>query len=111
MADTYFCGATAITLNALGSSQFPFQVVPPSGCVGMDLGWTSGGSAMILPNMVSGKTISGATSPASIPGYLIPTTYPYEIPGPAQFYLACGSSTAAVIGINFRFSAGGATLG
>lgn len=108
--DTFACGATKISLAALGASVFPTTITPPSGCVGVDLQWLSGGSAMILPNALSGKTISGATTPAGIEGFMLPAAIPYSVPGNPMMYLACGSSTTSVIGVNFRYSANGASL-
>jgi hypothetical protein len=106
MLNTYVMGSTQITLTALSGTTFPVKVSAPDGCCGMDVQYVSGGSIMVLPNAKSGSTISGATVPANLPGYLISTTYPLSINGPAVFYLANGSSTSAVVGINFRFSAG-----
>lgn len=106
MLNTYVMGSTQITLAALGASVFPLKVAPPEGCVGMEVQYVSGGSIMVLPNAKTGSTISGATVPANLPGYLISTTYPLPINGPATFYLANGCSTSAVVGLNFHFSAG-----
>ncbi len=110
MADTYYCGATQIALGVLGASMFPTQIKPPPGCVGMDVQYQSGGSIMILPNTLASGTVSGATAITTIPGYLISTTIALNLAGPIAFYVACASSVTAVMGINFHYSAGGASL-
>lgn len=108
--DAFVLGGTQISLAALGVSVFPTKIIPPSGCIGMNVQYISGGSAVICPNAISGVTIGGATVPANILGFLVPVSAGIEINGPAYFYMACGSSTAALIGLNFYFSSGGATL-
>lgn len=103
---TYGLGATQISLSALGASVFPTVITSPANCVGLEIQWLSGGSAMICPNAISGLSIAGATVPANIPGFLIPSSAGIHINGPACFYMACGSSTTAVVGINFHFGYG-----
>lgn len=104
-------GATQMILGTLGSSVFPTVFSVPAGCVGVQLKLigASGSSVCILPNAVSGKTISGATALTAIQGYPLVSGEMYPIMGPAQFYLGCAGASAT-IAVNLFFSSNGATL-
>src|SRR5260221_6416781 len=107
-SDIYCMGGTRIVLGVLGASTFPTKITAPAGTQNIYLQYVSGGSIEILPNAVSGQTMAGATAAGL--GFLVGTSIPYLIPGPAAFFIACGSAVTAVLGIGFQFTAGGATL-
>lgn len=104
--NVYAMGATQITCGILGASVFPTKITAPNGCIGMDIAYVSGGSVQILPNALSGKTISGAT--AALTGWPLTAT-PYSISGPASFYVAWAGSSQAIVSVNFKFSSSGAS--
>ncbi len=106
--NVYALGATQITLNVIGASVFPTKITAPAGCCGMDLIAVSGGSINIVPN-ASGITIAGGAAASSLLGFPLSTS-PYRVDGPASFYAGCMGQSSGILGINFRFSSGGATL-
>lgn len=110
MAGVFAFGATQIQLNPLGSSVFPTLIKPTPGCVGGQMKLVTvatGATVQILPNQISGQTISGAT--AVIQGYPLVTGEMYPWEGPAAFYLAATGSSA-IVAINFQLSAGATLL-
>ena len=106
--EAFVLGATVVTLGTLGASTFPTRIQPPPSCIGlqMKLMGAAGSTVQILPNYISGQTVSGAT--AAIAGYPLVTTEMQPIYGPANFYLAATGATATVA-ILFKLTAG-ATL-
>lgn len=111
MKDAYYMGGTQMVLGTLGASVFPTRIVPPPGCVGMQLKLlgASGSTVQILPNAASGASIGGATAITTVGGYPLVTSEMHPIYGPAAFYLAATGATATVA-IMFRYSDGGASL-
>lgn len=109
--DVFCMGATQVVVGILGASVFPTRIQPPAGTVGMQLKLlgAAGSTVQVLPNLVSGATIGGATAITTVPGYPLVTGEMYPVPGPASFYLGCTGATATVA-VLFQFSAGGATL-
>lgn len=110
--DSYIIGGTCITLAALGASVFPTIIRSPSISGGqlkiLTLG--AGATVQILPAVVSGASIGGATAVgASIVGYPIGTTEIYPWVGPAAFYLASTTATS-IVSVAFNYSAQGASL-
>ena len=109
--EIYGIGASQIILGTLGASVFPTKIVPPSGCVGMQLKLlgAAGSTVQILPNLVAGASIGGATAITTIPGYPLVTGEMYPIAGPAAFYLAA-TGASATVAVQFLYSASGCTL-
>lgn len=108
--DINFMGATLVNVPLLSGTTFPFKVIPPAGCVGMQLKAITGGTLWILPANVAGASIGGATAITAISGYpLTIGTDMAPVTGPAAFWLAASGSSGTVA-INFQFSAGGASL-
>lgn len=101
MQDKLFTlGATQMTLDVLGSSQFPTKITPRPGQVFSALRFIAGGTVYIMP-----ETASEASSGT---GYALGTE-PFYINGPASFYLGAGS-TQSIVHICYGYTAGGATL-
>lgn len=63
----------------------------------------------VVPNMMVGASVGGATSINNIGGYPLVSGEMHIVNGPATFYLAASGATATVA-MMFEFSAHGTTL-
>lgn len=111
MEKAFFLGGTQLILGTLGSSVFPTKIYPPAGCVSLryKLLGNAGSTVHVLPNLMPGFNIAGATNISSIGGYPLVSGEMHIVNGPATFYLAASGSTATVAML-FEYSAHGTTL-
>ena len=106
--NVYVIGASQILVSALGSATFPVKISAPAGCASMDLQFQAGTSVMIMPNVIAGGSIGGAT--AVLNGFLLPASVPYSVQGPASFYLASTGASGTLVGLAFKYSSGGTLI-
>jgi hypothetical protein len=92
-----------MSIPPLASGVFPVQVIPPAYCVGGEVRRVSGGSLEIMPSVVSGGSIGGATVPGV--GYLIGSSQVLSWEGPAAFFLGASGSTC-IASVLFKYAAG-----
>lgn len=103
---TCYMGGTIMNLGGVTAAIQPTRFLAPPNCVGGELRRLSGGSLEIMPNVIAGGSIGGAS--ASGTGYLIGISQIISWEGPAAFYLAATGATVVVSAL-MKFS-DGATL-
>lgn len=111
MEKAFYLGGTQLTLGILGASVFPTKIYPPAGCVSLRYKLLSGAGSTVhvLPNLMVGASVGGATAISNVGGYPLVSGEMHIVNGPATFYLAASGATATVA-ILFEYSAHGTTL-
>jgi hypothetical protein len=107
-SDLRVLGSTILTLAPLGASIFPTKFSSPSGSVSGSLKFLNGSTVEILPNILPGQTVSGATKGGL--GYFLGAAEIYQFAGPANFYIAATGSATAQISAIVGFGDFGVTL-